>query len=86
MRRVVDWVFRHHDKMIGGGGILGANLGVYHAAKHDESYIFGVSVGFLAGCGFGGLLPVIVPVAIVSSPGYLAYKAENGFRGSTELK
>ena len=72
--------------MIVGGGIVGANLGVYHAAKYDESYIFGVSAGFLAGCAIGCMLPVIVPVTVVSSPGYLAYKAENGFLKSTELK
>jgi hypothetical protein len=86
MKRVVDWIMRNHDKMIFSGGIVGSNIGVYHAAKHDESYIYGVSAGFLVGCGIGCMLPVIVPVAIVSSPGYLAYHLKNGFQSTRELK
>jgi hypothetical protein len=76
MQRVFNWVARHHDKMIFSGGIVGSNIGVYSAAKYNESYIYGASVGFVAGCGIGCMLPVIVPVGVVSSPGYLVYNVK----------
>ena len=86
-RRIFDWVSRNHDRMIFGGGIIGANVGVFNAAIDDESYILYGTAGFIAGCGFGGLLPLIAPVALLSTPGYLAYRLkENGFEVSKFMK
>ena len=76
--RALNWVAHNHDRMIFSGGIVGANVGVYNAALNDESYIFYGTVGFLAGCGIGGLLPLIAPVTILSSPGYMVYKLKEG--------
>lgn len=85
--RALNWVSRNHDRMIFSGGIVGANFGVFNAAIHDESYILYGTAGFLAGCGVGGLLPLIVPVTVLSSPGYLVYKLkENGFYRRNDMK
>lgn len=82
--RAVNWALRNHDSLVIMGGLMGANVGVYYAAKDDDHYFFMGSLGFIAGCGLGALSPVIVPVALLSTPGYVFYKVKNGFEDPSD--
>ena len=71
-----DFVDKHYLKIITVSTIVGANVGVYELIKqrNDDRYLLVITSGIVAGASIGCLGPVVLPVLVLATPGYLAAK------------
>lgn len=74
----------HHDNIIVGSAIVGANVGAYVTTKTNDGYMFGVIVGGLGGGLSGALSPIIFPGLIFGGPGYIVSKLHSSLRESRQ--
>lgn len=74
-----DFVDKHYLKIITVSTIVGANVGVYDSIKqrNDDRYLLIIASGIVAGSSFGCLAPVVLPVLVLATPGYLAAKGHS---------
>lgn len=84
----------HYPKVIGGCGLVGANVGIYSSLtdkyrKPNDSdfkdYLTGAIVGTTGGMIFGVFAPLLFPCVIGGAPAYVAFKIHS-FRQESQQK
>lgn len=87
IRRLIKILNDNDDKLVLGGSIIGANIGVFSFIKDSPEfnlgeYSAGVIFGGAAGACVGLLSPLIIPGLILGVPGYGIAKIHSSLQAS----
>lgn len=75
IRKGVQLVELHHDRVVIGSAVIGANIGTYGFCTDRVTlsrFSMGVILGGSIGAFTGLVAPIAVPLALLASPGLIA--------------